>query len=68
MNFEAVLQQARSEGRDLLNEVEAKQLLAQAGVPVVETLLATTAEEAKQQAEGDRLSSGCQGCVCRHIP
>lgn len=52
MNFEAVLQQARSEGRDLLNEVEAKQLLAQAGVPVVETLLATTAEEAKQQAEG----------------
>ena len=50
MNFEAVLHQARAEGRDLLNEVEAKQLLAQAGVPVVETLLATTADQAKRLA------------------
>lgn len=51
MNFESVVELARSEGRDLLNEVEAKQLLAQAGVPVVETILATSLEEAKQVAE-----------------
>ncbi len=51
MNFESVLELARSEGRDLLNEVEAKQLLAQAGVSVVETVLATSAAEAKQVAE-----------------
>ncbi len=50
MNFESVLHQARAEGRDLLNEVEAKQLLSQAGVPVVETLLATTADQAKRLA------------------
>jgi acetate---CoA ligase (ADP-forming) subunit beta len=51
MNFESVVELAHSEGRDLLNEVEAKQLLAQAGVPVVETVLATSVEEAKLAAE-----------------
>ena len=51
MNFESVVELAHSEGRDLLNEVEAKQLLAQAGVPVVETVLATSLEEAKLAAE-----------------
>jgi acyl-CoA synthetase (NDP forming) len=51
MTFESVLTQARSEGRDLLNEVEAKQLLHDAGVPVVTTLLATTLEEAQADAE-----------------
>lgn len=51
MNFEEVLDQARSEGRDLLNEVEAKQLLADAGVPVVATILASTAEEAIKTAD-----------------
>ncbi len=50
MNFEAVLKQARAEGRTLLNEVEAKQLLADAGVPVVTTLLATSVTEAKKIA------------------
>jgi acyl-CoA synthetase (NDP forming) len=53
MTFESVLAEARSEGRNLLSEVEAKQLLAEAGVPVVETALARTAEEAS--AEADRL-------------
>lgn len=51
MNFESVLEQARREGRSLLNEVEAKRLLGEAGVPVVETVLATTPDEAKEQAE-----------------
>ncbi len=51
MTFESVLTQARSEGRNLLNEVAAKQLLHDAGVPVVTTVLATTEEEARTQAE-----------------
>ncbi|MBT3428580.1 MAG: acetate--CoA ligase family protein [Gammaproteobacteria bacterium] len=51
MNFESVVELAHAEGRDLLNEVEAKQLLAQAGVPVVETVLASSVEEAKLAAE-----------------
>ena len=51
MNFESVLSSARSEGRTLLSEVESKQLLADAGVPVVTTVLATTVEEAKIESE-----------------
>lgn len=51
MTFESVVTQARSEGRNLLNEVEAKQLLHDAGVPIVTTVLVTTQEEAKTQAE-----------------
>ena len=41
-----IIDQARSEGRSVLSEVEAKTLLASAGVPVVEAKLATTADEA----------------------
>ena len=51
MSFETVLAQARAEGRTLLNEVEAKALLKDAGVPVASTTLATTREEAQSQAE-----------------
>ncbi|MEX0943793.1 MAG: acetate--CoA ligase family protein [Pseudomonadales bacterium] len=51
MSFESVLSRARSEGRNLLNEVEAKQLLNDAGVPVVATVLATTAEEARARSD-----------------
>ena len=51
MSFETVLAQARAEGRTLLNEVEAKSLLKEAGVPVAETTLAATREEAQSQAE-----------------
>lgn len=51
MTFETVLARARSEGRTLLNEVEAKQLLRDAGVPVATTVLATTREEAQAQAQ-----------------
>ena len=41
-----IIEQARSEGRSVLSEVEAKQLLASAGIPVVEAKLAATADEA----------------------
>lgn len=41
---------ARSQNRRLLNEVEAKNLLAEAGVPVVPTKLARTREEAMAAA------------------
>jgi acyl-CoA synthetase (NDP forming) len=51
MTFESVLTQARSEGRTLLNEVEAKQLLHDAGVPIVTTVLATSQAKAKALAD-----------------
>lgn len=51
MSFESVIAQARAEGRTLLNEVEAKSLLKDAGVSVANTTLATTAAEAQVQAE-----------------
>lgn len=50
MSFAAVLAQARSEGRTLLTEVEAKAALAEAGIPVVETRLARTREDAQRIA------------------
>jgi len=42
----AIIDQARKHGRTLLTEVEAKQLLAEAGLPVVEARLAETRDEA----------------------
>jgi len=51
MSFESIVTAARAEGRNLLNEVEAKSLLADAGVPVVTTLLATSADQAVTMAE-----------------
>ncbi|MBI2765672.1 MAG: acetate--CoA ligase family protein [Chloroflexi bacterium] len=51
MTFETVLAQARAEGRTLLNEVEAKDVLRDAGVPVTATTLATSREAAQAQAE-----------------
>jgi acyl-CoA synthetase (NDP forming) len=46
MTLAEVVSAARSEGRRLLNEVEAKQVLAEAGVPVVPAKLARTRDEA----------------------
>ena len=45
-----IIQQALKAGRTVLSEVEAKQLLAAAGIPVVEANLATTADEALEIA------------------
>jgi acetyltransferase len=39
------------ESQRLLDEIESKALLAAAGIPVVETVLATTAEQAVREAE-----------------
>lgn len=50
MSFESVLAQARAEGRTLLTEVEAKQVLREAGVPATETVLATSREAAEAEA------------------
>lgn len=51
MSFETVLAQARAEGRTLLTEVEAKQVLREAGVPATETVLATSRDQAAAEAE-----------------
>jgi len=41
-----ILGQARKEGRTLLTEIESKELLKEAGIPVVEAKLARTKAEA----------------------
>ena len=46
MSGQAIIDKAKGEGRNLLTEVEAKDLLKQAGVSVVDTRLATSREEA----------------------
>ncbi len=46
-----IIAAARAEGRELLNEVEAKTLMHEAAVPVVRTILAASAEEAKSIAD-----------------
>ena len=43
---------ARADGRTLLTEVESKQLLHDAGIPVTQATTATTADEAVAAAEG----------------
>ena len=43
---QAVIDKARSESRSLLTEIEAKELLKQAGINVIDTKLATSREEA----------------------
>jgi acetyltransferase len=47
----AILEVPRGEGRTLLDEVESKQLLASYGIPVSDTRLAATAEEARAVAK-----------------
>jgi len=46
MTQREIIGRARSEGRNVLTEIEAKELLKQAGVSVVDTKLATSGEEA----------------------
>jgi acyl-CoA synthetase (NDP forming) len=46
MTTNGILERARQQGRTLLTEVEAKQLLAEAGLPVVETRFAANRDEA----------------------
>ncbi len=51
MTFESILTQARSEHRTLLNEIESKQLLQEAGVSVTTTELAINPEQARIHAD-----------------
>ena len=46
-----IIESARTNDRTLLTEAESKQLLAAYGIPVVETLVATTSEDAVAAAE-----------------
>jgi acyl-CoA synthetase (NDP forming) len=46
MSIADVIERARAQGRRVLTEVESKQVLAEAGIPVVPARLATTAQEA----------------------
>ena len=46
MTSNGIIEAARAQGRTLLSEVESKQLLAAAGVPVIEARLASTRDEA----------------------
>ena len=46
MTSNGIIEAARAQGRTLLSEVESKQLLAEAGVPVIEARLASTRDEA----------------------
>lgn len=46
MAMQKIIEKARKEGRTLLTEIEAKELLKGAGISVVETKLATSKEEA----------------------
>jgi acyl-CoA synthetase (NDP forming) len=46
MTGQKIIEKARKENRTLLSEIEAKQLLKEAGINVVETKLATSKEEA----------------------
>ncbi|HUL30236.1 MAG TPA: acetate--CoA ligase family protein [Thermodesulfobacteriota bacterium] len=46
MSPQSVIEKVKSASRTLLNEMESKALLAEAGIPVVETKLATSKQEA----------------------
>jgi acyl-CoA synthetase (NDP forming) len=51
MSISSVIDRARSEGRTILSEVEAKQILEEAGIKTAAARLAATREEAVQVAQ-----------------
>lgn len=51
MTFDTVLAEARAEGRTLLDEVEAKSILRDAGIPATAATLATSRDDAQSQAD-----------------
>jgi acyl-CoA synthetase (NDP forming) len=51
MTSRGIIKKARQEGRTILSEVEAKQLLAKARIPVIEARLAATRQEAVSVAK-----------------
>ena len=46
MSITEIIDKAKSEGRSILTEVESKQILAEAGIPIARAQLAATREEA----------------------
>jgi len=48
---EEIIQEARKEGRTILTEFESKQVLAAYGIPIVETVVAATEQEAVAAAD-----------------
>jgi acyl-CoA synthetase (NDP forming) len=46
MNSHSIIEKAKNASRTLLNEIESKVLLSEAGIPVIETKLATSKKEA----------------------
>ena len=51
MTVADVIQKARQDGRNLLTEVESKELLSESGIPVMDTQLASTKAEATDLAQ-----------------
>ena len=51
----ALIESARSAGRSILSEAESKELLAAYGIPITETRIAPTADEAASRRGGHRL-------------
>lgn len=51
MSIAEIIDKARGQGRTVLNEIESKQVLAEAGLPVVPARLARTQEEAVKLAQ-----------------
>ena len=51
VTFARAIERAKKDGRTVLTEIESKQVLAAAGIPVVEAQLATTAEDAGKAAK-----------------
>ena len=51
MSVAEVIDKARSQGRAVLTEIESKQVLEEAGIPVARARLASTAKEAAQAAQ-----------------
>ena len=56
----SIIDTARAHGRALLSEVEAKAVLAEAGIPVTPTRLAASADEAVALAEGFGYPVACK--------
>ena len=52
MSIAEVIDRAKAEGRTVLSEIESKQILEEAGVPIATAHLAETAEEALKAAKG----------------
>jgi len=51
MSVAEVIDKARSQGRTVLTEIESKQILDEAGIPVAKAVMARDAKEAAQAAE-----------------